>query len=321
MAYQISGGTVQPASNSIAAHNLTHKSAAAAEIASSTKPHYDGADVTTAGVSNTVSATRSAPTNLSEAVDTFNEIKRILNLHYGYHNTGGTAGIFAHKAAYTAISVADLSAGSVYDAAALAMVKAIIDEFRIDYEAHRVSTSFHAAADSTYILGGSPTISSWADAAEALNNAKAQLNGHVPFSSGASPHANPGTTLVTAANASSTSIDSCITLANDIKSKFNSHRTEATVHSSNDATNVLSASNAALSTDLTDSGGLPNTIRTSYEAHRASTTYHESADSTNTITASTYGTEAQLVALAVELRTDVDAHIAFAPVSRAQRGV
>jgi len=34
MAYKISGGTLQPAANSIASHNLTHKSAAAAEIAS-----------------------------------------------------------------------------------------------------------------------------------------------------------------------------------------------------------------------------------------------------------------------------------------------
>ena len=321
MAYKISSGTVQPAANSIAAHNLTHKSAAAAEIAASTKAHYDGVEVGVTGVAETISATLSAPSTLADAVTVFNEAKRILNLHYGYHNTGGTAGVFAHKAATTAIAVADLSAGSVYDAAALAAVKALIDEFRVDYEAHRVNVTFHAAADTTNVLGGSPTITTWADAAEALNNMKAQLNAHVPFSSGASPHANPGTTLVTAANAVSTDIDSCITLANDIKAKYNSHRTEATVHSTNDTTNVLSASNAALSTDLTDSGGLPNTIRTSYEAHRASTTYHESADSTNTISASTYGTAAQLIALAVELRTDIDAHLAYAPVSRAQRGV
>lgn len=320
MAYKISGGTVQPASNSIAAHNWTHKSQAAEEIATSTKPHYDGTEVTTAGVSELVATVITAvPTSLSTAVDCFNEIKRILNLHYTYSNAGLTAGIFAHKAVDTAIAVADLSAGSVYDAAALAAVKLLIDEFRTDYAAHQASAVYHSAADTTYILGGSPTITSWADAAEALNNIKGQYNLHI---ADATLHdAADATNAVTAANASSTSIDSCITLANQIKTKYNAHLTQAGVHFTNDATNSMSTAAAALSTALTDAGALPNAIRASYETHRASTTYHESADGTNTITATTYGTEAQLVALAAELRTDIDAHIVFAPVSRAQRGV
>lgn len=319
MAYKISGGTVQPASNSIAAHNLTHKSAAAAEIASSTKPHYDGVEVGTTGTAETIATTQGAPSTLSAAIDVFNEAKRILNLHYGYHNTGGTAGVFAHKAADTAIAVADLSAGSVYDAALLAVVKTLVDELRTDYTAHIASASYHASADTANILGGAPTITTWAEAASELNNLKAQYTAHI---ANASYHdAADSTNTIGAANCSSTDLDSIIALANDLKEEFNDHLDEAGVHFVNDVANVIAAADAALSTALTGGGALPTAIRSSYETHRASTTYHESADGTNTITASAVATVANLIALAAELRTDIDAHLAFAPVSRAQRGV
>ena len=319
MAYKISGGTVQPASNSIAAHNLTHKAVGAIEVAAGSLAHYDGVEVSAAGVAELISTTYGVPTTLANAVDIFNEAKRILNLHYGYHNTGGTAGVFAHKDDDTAIAVADLSAGSVYDAAVLALVKTLIDEIRIDYALHQASATYHSTADTTYVLGGSPTISSWSDAAEALNNIKAQFNLHA---ADATLHDTPDAAdQISTANAVYTDIDSCVALANAIKSKYEAHRTRSSVHFTNDTTNTISAANAALSSDLTGGGALPTAIRSSYESHRASTSWHANADSTNTISASAVATVANLIALAAELRTDIDAHLANAPVSRAQRGV
>lgn len=319
MAYQVTSGLTQPGINMVAAHNTNHKSAAAAEIVVATKPHYDGAEVDSTGAAILISTTHGVPSTLANAVDVFNRAKAVLNDHYGRHNTGGTAGVFAHKSATSAITVADLSAGSVYEQEALVAVKALIDEIRTDYTAHIANATFHASADVGNVLGGAPTITAWDDAAEAVNNIKAQYNAHC--ADAAVHDSADATNVIATANAVSTNIDSVIALANDIKAKYNAHRTQATVHFTNDATNVVSAANAALPAALTDAGALPNTIRASYEAHRASTTYHESADSTNTITANTYGTAAQLVALAVELRTDIDAHIGFAPVSRAMRGV
>ena len=69
MAYQISGGTVQPAANSIKAHNFTHKSQAAEEIASVTKPHYDGSEWSTAGIEQVLSSFYSAPTTFADSIN------------------------------------------------------------------------------------------------------------------------------------------------------------------------------------------------------------------------------------------------------------
>lgn len=321
MAQRISGGLLYPAAAIIAGHNETHRSLAAIEITASAKPHYDGPEYSeTSGAAQLL--TVATPTTLATAVDAFNATKALLNLHYGYHNSGSGLKIYAHKAATTLIAVSDLSAGSVYEAQLLTDLSTLISELRNRYIAHIASATFHAAADGTYILGATPAITSFDDAAVELNNLKAQYNLHIAFSSGGSPHPSAdGTNAVTAANASSSNVDTLVTLANQLKSKFNAHRTQAGVHSSNDTTNIIAGADVALSTALTDGAALPNTIRSSYEAHRASTSYHDSADATYTITANTYGTVAQLIALALELHTDVQAHVQFAPISRAMRGV
>lgn len=321
MAQRISGGLLYPAAAMIAAHNETHRWAAATEIAGSAKPHYDGPEYSeTNGAAQLL--TVATPTTLATAIDAFNALKALLNLHYGYHNSGSGLKIYAHKVATALIAVSDLSAGSVYEAQLLTDLATLIGELRVRYLAHIASATFHAAADTTYILGATPAISSFDDAAVELNNIKAQYNLHIAFSSGGSPHPNPdGTNAVTAPNANASNVDTLVTLANQIKSKFNSHRTQGTVHSSNDTTNIVAGADVALSTALTDGAALPNAIRSSYEAHRASTTYHDSADGTNTITANTYGTVAQLIALALEMYTDIPLHMQFAPISRAMRGV
>ena len=162
-------------------------------------------------------------------------------------------------------------------------------------------------------------LTTFADLAVELNNLKAQFNSHIAFSAGGSPHLTADSTNgLTSANAVATDLDSMITLANALRTKYTAHLSQATVHTVDDTFNTIGGSAVSYPSGMF---ALANEIKADYNLHRASTTYHESADGTNTISASTYGTAAQLIALAVELRTDIDAHLAYAPVSRAQRGV
>lgn len=304
--------------NLINGHNETHRSVVALETA---VPHYDGAEWSTGGVEQVLASSYSSPTTLTDAVNVLNAAKALYNLHLGYHNSGNGKKIYAHKAvdAANVVSTADMSSGSTLDAALLASIIALATEARTDYEAHRVNASYHAAADTTYILGGSPTITTWTELASELNNLKAQYNGHIAFSSGGSPHSNPdGTNAVTAPNASATDPDSCLTLANQIKSKYNSHRTQATVHVANDTTNIISGSDAAYPATLFT---LAIELKGDYNTHRASTTYHQTADSTNTISSSDPTTVASLITIAAEFFTDLDAHFRYAPTTQAFRSV
>lgn len=319
MARQISGGLVQPSVNVIAAHNEVHRSVVALESA---KPHYDGPEWSNSGVEQVTASFYNAPTTLAEAIDTLNRIKGLYNDHIGRGNAGSGKKIYAHKTADSTntISTADMASGSSYEATILAALITLVTELRSDYEAHRTNSggTWHTSVDGTNVLGGQPTISSFAEVASELNLLKAMYQAHRVLTSG-SVHANADSTnTISSANATSTDIDSMITLANELKADFNAHLTQATIHSQSDSVNSTSAA------DVGYPGGLftlANEIRGDYELHRASTSYHEAADAANTISSSAASTIAGLIALAVELRTDIDAHMRNAPVSGAMRGV
>lgn len=311
--------------NFLAVHNHVHRSVVALEFAGGTKPHYDGPEWL-AGLLEQVPG--SVPTTLAGAVNRANELKALLNgFHFNLSNAGSGKQIWAHKVADTTntILTADMAAGSTFEAALLASLVTLVNSLRTAYEDHRANrkpdgtaSGVHAAVDATNILGGIPTLTDFQAVADALNLIKAWYNAHIAFSSGGSPHVNPdGTNAVTAANADASLLDTLVTLANQIRTKFLAHLTQATVHTVDDTFN-----NATVGAAVTYPAGLftlGNELKAAYEAHRASTTYHHVADGTNTISAANATTIATFIALIAELCTDVAAHFRFGPVSQAVR--
>jgi len=321
MAYQLPSGTD---ANFIAAHNTTHQESVGLTSATS---HYDGPEfLITTGVEQVPSVTVATATTLATAIDAVNETKRLYNDHLGRHNSGSGKKIYAHKAvdATNVATTADMASGSSFESTMLTDLAALVTELRADYASHIANTKadgtssgVHVVADTTNILGGTPTISTFADVAEGLNNLKAQFNAHIAFSSGGSPHANPdGTNAVSTANASSTDLDSLRALANALRTAITAHYSQATVHTIDDTFNPISGSAVSYPSGMFT---LANEIKADYNLHRASTTYHESADGTNTISSSDATTVASLITLAAELQTDITAHLRRAPVTRAVR--
>jgi len=320
MAQQLPAGTD---AGFIFAHNEVHREVVGLTSAAS---HYDGPEVLTTGVEQVPAVTVATATTLTTAVNAVNECKRLFNDHCGRGNAGSGKKIYAHKTADAAnpVATADMDAGSTYEAALLALLITMVNELRLDFTNHGANlkpdgtaSGVHAAADTTNVLGGQPTLTDYAGVADALNLLKNTYNDHIAFSSGGSPHLNPdGSNAVSAANALSTDIDSCITLANQIKAKLTAHYSQATVHSASDTFNTIATADVAYPAGLYT---LANALKAAYNLHRASTTYHESADSTNAISSSDASTVTSLITLAAELQTDLSAHLRRAPVTRAVR--
>lgn len=313
MAYQVAAGNNAFPSGALAAHNKTHRQAW-----SSGPSHYDGPEFNSSLVEQVPPA---APTTLAGAVDAANTCKALYNDHCSRGNGGTGEKVYAHKTADAAnlVTTADMSAGSTYEATILASLQTLVGELRTDYAAHIADAAAHAAADTTHVLGGAPALSSFADLAVELNNLKAQYNAHIAFSAGGSPHlAADSANGVSTANAVSTDLDTIITLANALRTKYNLHRVESGVHAADDTTNVVSGSAVSYPAGLFS---LANEIKGDYNTHRASTTYHDVADSTNSISASDATTIASLITLVAELCTDLTAHFRSAPTSAALRAL
>lgn len=103
-----------------------------------------------------------------------------------------------------------------------------------------------------------------------------------------------------------------IALANEIKLDFNSHRSQAGVHTVNDVTNVIAAANA---TDLPSLVTLCADIRTQLNAHYANLGggYHVPADSVNTIAHAAPTTLSQAITFLGAAKASYEAHRQLAP--------
>ncbi len=103
------------------------------------------------------------------------------------------------------------------------------------------------------------------------------------------------------------------TLLNDLKAKYNAHRTQAGVHIINDTTNIVTAAN--ITTDdvngpWTQAAALANDVKAQFNAHIASTSYHTVADTTNTVATAnaTAGSLTSVMTLANALKAAYNAH-------------
>jgi len=100
-----------------------------------------------------------------------------------------------------------------------ATLDTLIDELKADYNVHRADAGYHDAADSTNVVtaaGGDGTI---ATALTLTNELKLDINAHRVLSTAHTPHDNRNAIL----SPDATVLADCITLANEIKAKYNDH--------------------------------------------------------------------------------------------------
>jgi len=310
MAYTV-GTTV--ISNVINAHNSTHKQAHG-----TSNCHNDGPDYDINGVKQIL--TNATPTTLDDAATLFNNAKTLYNIHL---SRGGSELVLAHLLVDSAnVVTATMDSGSTYVGQIFTALRALVSDEQVCYSNHianlkpdGTASGVHVVADTTNTLGGLDPLNSFIDIAVALNNLKLNYNNHIVFSVGGSPHANPDAANgVTAPNCTASNYDSMITLANQFKTKYNAHRTQATVHTVNDTFNIVTAA------DVSNPGGvfdLAVQFKAKFNAHVASVTYHNSADATYPLTYSGPTTISGLIAAAAEVLTNYNGHIGLAPASNA----
>lgn len=324
MAYQISGGTVQPAKNAIEAHNLTHKGQAAQEIAAATKPHYDGSERDTAGVEQVLSSFYSSPSTFADSI---NVVEKAINLwdnqHTNRHNSGLTAGIFAHKVAGTTIGGTVGPAGAVLETDMIAAWGPIVIDILTKLRGHMLNTggTWHASADLFNVVSIPASITTKTQLWEYTLLARAIYMDHIALSSGGLPHSSADSTNTIAAEPpdSADDWDKIKAVLTEMATDLVAHAADVGIHANAQTIAAITAASypASVSTAFTRA----NTYRSTHNTDLASTTIHESGDGTNTLSASTATTIATYIALAQEIFIDQPAHFRFAPVSSAQRGV
>ncbi len=313
MAFQVTSAGAPP-TNIIAALNAEHESHDFTGLV-----HFDGTEVNPSAVEQYISL--AAPTDYTSAALVVNRAKALYNLHLTYSNGGSGVPCFAHKESDVANTVteADIDPNTVYSTIFNA-IKTLYLAVRTSYVNHinnrrpdQTAAVFHTGADTVDILGAVPVINDESDLVVDMNNLKAQYNLHRVNVT--SVHAFVNTNSVTSANAVAGSIDTSVTLVNELKTKLNLHFADATAHSGAfgaDTVNVISAASVSYPSGLYD---LINQIYTKYELHRVSTTYHHTADSTNDLNASYYpvSTITAFINAAADMQTNLNAHFRAAP--------
>jgi hypothetical protein len=189
------------------------------------------------------------------------------------------------------------------------------EDLRTEYEAHRVSTTHHLAADNTNSVADTSPI---ADIYGLSGELAVELNDHIKNTSA---HTDADGADVIATESDPTTKAGVITQLNAVRDLYEAHRvnvdndTTDTVHGAADDTNAATV--AALDSDATwaEIAALADDLRTQYEAHRAlpdtgDGVHPGGADATNTVGDSAIGSvQTAINGLLNELKTDFNAHI------------
>lgn len=101
-----------------------------------------------------------------------------------------------------------------------------------------------------------------------------------------------------------------VSLANDLKARFNLHRTQAGVHSSNDAVNAVTSPDA---TDLASSITLLNEIKARFNAHLVQAGVHSPDDTVDAVTVPDAVDVTTAVSLANDIRRRYSDHLLNGP--------
>lgn len=177
----------------------------------------------------------------------------------------------------------------------------LANEIKSDYNTHRVSTVYHAAADSTNVVT-STNASDLATAITLLNEMRADYNAHL--SQSGVHQLSDATNSVSSPAA--TTLQSAVTLAHELQDKYNAHLLQMGVHGHDDTTNATT-STAAI--DLSTSIALVNEIKSDYNSHRTASGSHVTNDTTNIVTSADASDLATAITLANEIKGDFNAHL------------
>ena len=202
-----------------------------------------------------------------------------------------------------------LTATTVY-----AKIKALADELKTKYNAHRVLTSgsVHGGADSTNVVSAA-AVSSKATAVTLLNELKTDFNAHIAMTSGSVHGAADATNPVTLDDLTSSSTWTEIAaMADSIRTKYEAHRvlTADSVHGAADSTNTMTAS--AVGTLQTSINTYLNEFKTDFNAHILFLTSHYTVDQSMKITAANASSLATSVTLINEAKASFNDHISRA---------
>ena len=271
--------------------------------------HGDGPDSDVNGVLQAPSG--GAPSDLITSATFLNNAKAWWNAHLGYGGAG-----YAHKVADVANPVAtpNMTAGSTLlstmQTGLIGLIgsSSTVGSLMWSYINHISNTggAFHTGADLVDILGATSAPVSWDDIALRLNDLKAQFNLHIVNVTGV--HGASGAAdNITTPNANSTDPDSCLNLANALRTALNAHMARgAAIHPGGaDAVNPVTVAALTYPSNIFD---LSIAMKTACNAHFPSTTYHYLADS-QTISSSNPTTIATLITLAVELYNKLIVHM------------
>jgi hypothetical protein len=196
------------------------------------------------------------------------------------------------------------------DASDLATLAVLAEEIRADYEAHRIEDGVHGS--SVFIRLDPPPrvlyegMKFWEFPTGDEGTYLASISDDETVHLDGINHTGDVTIDYTAdALPEDDSAYKAAILANDIKAQYNTHRTEAGVHPTDDVVNIITVADA---TDLTTAIALVNDIRTQFTAHLIESGVHIVDDDVNT-PLDTPATELYtLLALVNELKSRYETH-------------
>ncbi len=215
---------------------------------------HDNSDV----VNNVVTV----PVDLTTAVAAINDVATNLASHLSQATVH-----YNDRTAATPGTATDLgSAISLYSETA-----AVLDDHVGSYVSHVASTSIVDALRFDVLLG-----------IVVVNSIRTRYSGHIANNGGAYHSAPDLGDIIISPEA--TNLVSAVTLANEIKAKYNSHRTHPGTHQNDDVVNVVTAPDATTG-DVISLFNLLTDIQNVYAPHIGDGAFvHFSADTTNVVT-------------------------------------
>lgn len=248
---------------------------------------------------STNDVTASAVSSKATAVTLLNQIKAKFNAHCGMTEVHGKTGVYAAikaladdlKAQYNAhrVLVGTPAAHGAQDAVNDVTAAAVSDKATAVTLVNQIKAMFNAHCADAEAHGTATVLT---DAQTLINELKAKYEAHRILTAGGEHGGADSTDVVTVADM--TTKESAVALLNDIKAQFNAHcaLTAGSVHGAADTVNPVVVADLVVGATWQQIADMADAIRTGYEAHRVLTagSVHGAADSTNVMVATALGT-------------------------------
>ncbi len=313
----------------MAAHNTLHSMFTGSQVHND-GPEYSETSTGTPPRPPALLLGSGSPTGAADSAQLILDAKTFINLHLTYADEVLNEFWYAHKEVDAIHQItAAMGPWSNVETAMLEAARLLCNDLCTMYERHRLNTggNWHTAIDTANNLGTPVTFTAiqWNAqvGVERTNLLKALYNDHIVRTAG-SVHANADVANgIVAANATysvgaGADWTLWIALLTELKTDFNLHRGQATVHAINDTVNIVTAALPSVPAGTFD---LVNEIITDWNAHVIDTTFHNAADTGSQISIPSVTSIAEMISVAQELYTKVNEHVRNAPSSRPIRRV